>query len=1345
MTISLIDQIDDADEDHTQDEPNSVEASTSTLNQTQLNNKEDLFFLLESGPNNPNTVAPCSKSNGNRINSYTKPVETTSHLDIQQAAEAQLSPIFQEQRRQLSAIALSMQRSSNLEDLLEVAVRATQETLQANRVLIYRFDAANSGKVVAEALQRGWRPAKGETLAINCFGADQPQDYVTQQVVVIEDINSFELTPYQRQILEQLQVKASLSLPILMTGQVWGLLVVQQCSMPRHWQETEINLLYQISLKLTINLQQSEFLLKIKQQAEQEKAVVKVIDRIRQSLNIDMIFKTTTQEVRKLLKADRVAVYRFNSNWSGEFIAESVGSGWVKLVGPDIKTVWEDTHLQETQGGRYRNNEIFAVDDIYKVGHSQCHIDILEQFEIKAYMIVPVFNGQKLWGVLAAYQNSGPRHWQESEVSLLAQMGGQLGLSLQQAQMLSRTRFETEGDRVVAKIFENIRQSFDLHTIFRAITHEARQLLKADRVAVYRFNPDWSGEVIAEAVGAGWLSILQEQDKDTSLKENTTSNDRCTVKNLAAPSHTDTDTYLQATRGGGYARGERFKQIDDIYAAGFSPCYIETLEKYQARAYIIVPILQDSKVWGLLAAYQNSGPRRWEDFEVNLMLQLSTPLGIAVQQTEVRTRLLLNAEQITKAAERERTFAQIIDKIRQSLDISNIFKTTTQEVRQFLKADRVAVYRFNPDWSMEFISESVASGWVKLAESDAKKWEDTYLQETQGGRFRNNETLAVNDIYKVGHSQCHINLLEEIETKAYVMVPVFIGQKLWGLLAAYQNSSPRHWEELEVSLLAQSGSQLGIALQQAQFLLQIQQQAEREKTLARVTDRIGQSMDTNSIFNAVTQEVRQILKVDRVAVYRFNPDWTGDFVAESVSTGWVKLVGTDVGTKVKDTHLQETQGGRYRHNQSLAVDDIYKAGHALCHIEILERFEAKAYVLVPVFEGQRLWGLVCAYQNSGPRHWEEAEVNWLKQIGVQFGVALQRAGTLEQLRIQSEELAKAAAREKEAKEQLQQRVIQLLSAVKPVFSGDLTVRVPITEDAVGTIADAYNNTIQSLRKIVMQVQTAAVKVTQTSQSSEVSVVDLAEQARHQSQELTQALEQIQAMVSSTQAVATNAQQVEAAVQQANQTVRQGDIAMNRTVDGILQIRETVSETSKKIKQLSESSQKISKVVSLISNFTTQTQLLALNAAIEATRAGTYGRGFAVVADEVRSLARQSAEATTEIEKLVQEIQAETSAVSMAMDTGIQQVVSGTNLVTETRQSLNAIVAATAQISELVQGITQATLVQTQQSQTVTQVMTDVATITHQTVADSVQISDSFQELRATAEQLQASVGQFKVN
>ena len=234
------------------------------------------------------------------------------------------------------------------------------------------------------------------------------------------------------------------------------------------------------------------------------------------------------------------------------------------------------------------------------------------------------------------------------------------------------------------------------------------------------------------------------------------------------------------------------------------------------------------------------------------------------------------------------------------------------------------------------------------------------------------------------------------------------------------------------------------------------------------------------------------------------------------------------------------------------------------------------------------------------------------------------------------------------------------------------------------------------------------------------------------------------MVDSTQAVVANAELVQLAVQQANETVESGDTAMNLTVKAIQGIRETVAQTSKKIKRLSESSQKISKVVNLIGNFATQTNVLALNAAIEATRAGEYGKGFAVVADEVRSLSRQSAAATIEIEKLVQEIQAETGEVAVAMENGIQQVIEGTNLVSDTRQNLNAIVSATAEISQLIERITAATQKQMTQSVTVTKSMQDVAEIANKTFAESQEIATVFQDLSGMAQELLTTASKFKV-
>ncbi|MEO1180879.1 MAG: methyl-accepting chemotaxis protein, partial [Cyanobacteria bacterium J06636_28] len=338
-----------------------------------------------------------------------------------------------------------------------------------------------------------------------------------------------------------------------------------------------------------------------------------------------------------------------------------------------------------------------------------------------------------------------------------------------------------------------------------------------------------------------------------------------------------------------------------------------------------------------------------------------------------------------------------------------------------------------------------------------------------------------------------------------------------------------------------------------------------------------------------------------------------------------------------------------------------------------------------------------------------------------------------------------ATEQKALKESLQKRALELMLEVDPVSQGDLTVRAQVTADEIGTIADSYNATISSLKKIVSQVQTASQQVTTTASQNESSVQDLSIAAQQQTQEITVALEQLDQVVESIRAVATNADQAEAIVKQTTATVASSDAAMDRTVEGIIAIRETVAVTAKKVKRLGESSQKISGVVNLINEFAAQTNLLALNASIEAARAGEEGRGFAVVADEVRSLARQSAEATTEIENLVAEIQAETNEVVEAMELGTEQVVVGTQLVDETRESLNSIAQVTTEMKSLVNSITQATLSQSESSESVTSVMKDVANIAQKTSSDANKVSTSFRDLLEISQALQESVSQFKVS
>ncbi|MEH1836060.1 MAG: GAF domain-containing protein [Nostoc sp.] len=758
-------------------------------------------------------------------------------------------------------------------------------------------------------------------------------------------------------------------------------------------------------------------------QNEQQKALSGVIARIRESLDIDAIFKITVTEVRQLLKTDRVSVFRFypELGWEGEFLYEDVGAEWGSALAAKLR----DHCFAAEFAGLYQQGRIKAMADIYQASVSDCHVQMLERFQVRANIAAPLIKGQDLWGLLCIHQCSSPREWEASEIEFVQLIAEHLGVALQQADYLEQVKLQSaqlaqakarekaaQWQKTIAITVEKIRQFLDLESIFRTSTAELRQLLNADRVAIYRFNPDWSGEFVFESVAEGWISLMEQQLQRPELKENVS---ECSTKDLAKPPIAD--TYLQDTEGGSFSECEVYRICNDIYSAGFSDCYIKILEIYQARAYVIIAIYHGQKLWGMLAVYQNAQTRDWQKDEVYLLTQVGTQLGVALQQAEFIQQMQIQAAEISKAAERQRALANTVEKIRQSLEIEAIFKTTTQEVRRLLEVERVAIYRFYPDWSGEFVADSIVDGWTPMVKPQPVT-EGVLVQGKQAGKYARNE----------------------------VFVPISQGEKLWGLLVAYQNSQPRYWQDEEINLLAQVGVQLGVALQQAESLKQVQVQAqklaqaaarerkaaEREKALAATVEKIRQSLDIDTIFATSTEEVRRLLEVDRVTIYRFRPDWSGEFVAESLAQGWTPV--REIIPIVADDYLQETQGGDFVNGKILVIKDIYSANYSICHIALLELIEARAYMIVPIFQGEKLWGLLAAYQNIKPRDWQEDEVDLLMQIGTQLGVGLQQAELLKQTQHQKEELTQTI-------KELQHTQSQLIQSEKMAGLGQLVAGV----------------------------------------------------------------------------------------------------------------------------------------------------------------------------------------------------------------------------------------------------------------------------------------------------------------
>lgn len=342
------------------------------------------------------------------------------------------------------------------------------------------------------------------------------------------------------------------------------------------------------------------------------------------------------------------------------------------------------------------------------------------------------------------------------------------------------------------------------------------------------------------------------------------------------------------------------------------------------------------------------------------------------------------------------------------------------------------------------------------------------------------------------------------------------------------------------------------------------------------------------------------------------------------------------------------------------------------------------------------------------------------------------------------EATRKAEEQEQAKEDLQRQVIRLLDDVEGAARGDLTVQAEVTADVLGAVADSFNLTIQNLREIVQQVKDAARKVTKGSTESAAFAGSLSNDALRQAEELAVTLNSVQVMTDSIQRVAEAAREAEEVAHTASDTAHRGGEAVEHTVAGILQIRETVAETTRKVKRLAESSQEISKIVAVISTIASRTNLLALNASIEAARAGEAGRGFAVVADEVRQLADRSAKALKEIEQIVMQIQSETGSVMTAMEEGTQQVIEGTKRAEQAKRALEDIIQVSNRIDTLVREIKADTVEQTETSRAVAQVMQSVELTAQETSQEAQRVSSALQNLVGVARDLLNSVERFRV-
>ena len=784
------------------------------------------------------------------------------------------------------------------------------------------------------------------------------------------------------------------------------------------------------------NIQPTEQKTKI--QEYRNSSFTDVIEQIANEQRSEDFLNMTVEEVRPLLRCDRVLIYSLNQDSYGLVIAESVAAGWSKALGRTI----DDPCFAARYVEKYRQGRVRAWDNVYCEDATPCYLEQLEALEVKAKIVAPIINEGQLFGLLIAHQCSNTRNWQEQEINWITEIATQVGLMLEytkispenpQEEPQQSAEIESKWNQNFTDAIQYIRQSLKKEDILKASVKEVRRILHCDRVVVYSMNQDNYGMIVAESVAAAWTRAQGRVINDPCFEAK----------------------YLDQYRNG------RVRAWSNIYESGLTRCYIEQLEELEVKANLVTPIINEGNLFGLLVAHQCSDFRDWQEPEIRWIAQIATQVGFALDNA----KLLADAKQVQYQLENETNltnyFTDATRYIRESLDQEDILEVTVEEVRRVLGCDRVVVYSMNQDNHGLIVAESVAPGWTRAEGTVIKDpcFEAKYLDKYRNGRVR-----AWSNIYESGFTSCYIQQLEKLEVKANLVTPIVNEGKLFGLLVAHQCSDFREWQQPEIRWVTNIATQVGFALDNAQVLAnakglsrQIEDDTKWTKYFTDVIHHIRQSLRREDILETSVQEVRRILNCDRVVLYSLNHNLRyGTVIAESVAPRWTRALGK----KIDDPCFDTTYRKNYLDGRARAWNNIREAGMSPCYIEQLEKLEVKANLVTPVINEGKLFGLLVAHQCSNPRQWQQPEIRWMTEVATQVGFALDNAKLLadaQQLTQQVEEESKWTEYFTDAVQQIRQSLTTedilktSVREVRRILNCDRTVIYSLSPDSNGIV------------------------------------------------------------------------------------------------------------------------------------------------------------------------------------------------------------------------------------------------------------------------------------------------------
>ncbi|WP_197046345.1 diguanylate cyclase domain-containing protein [Planktothrix paucivesiculata] len=911
---------------------------------------------------------------------------------------------------------LTQQIHQNLElgEILNVMVKGIRAILGCDRAVVYRFLPDGDGVVAEESVSPEATPILGQLIYDPCFQAKWVDRYRHGQISSIEDVETRPLQACYKELLQRLQIAANLVVPILLPRSpspqtsptlpdLWGLLIVHQCQSSRHWTTLDIKFMQQMAMQLGIAIQYREadhHLRQLYQQKPQGISLpIQEINATHDCQCSDLGNEYLTEKsnnaisITELNGLDRLQtpIWIFDIEnlqmWWANRAALHIWNATDReeLIQRNFHDISEATRIRLNaylQQFKYKKNitETWTFYPESKPMSVRCNCSEIQIETGRMAMLVE--------GITEVANQSSPETLRAIEVlnhtTVMISLYTLEGVPLMQ----NPSALECYGDTLHPNLNNDnafVRHFVDPKIGETAIVTAQSGAIFSIETQVYTLNGiRWHGldvRCTRDPVTGNAMLLVNEKDiteKQSALIQYLHTEQELRWKEALLRSMTDTSNlafFVVDNRTDNILYfNHRFCEIWQI-----EHLEIKMLEGVLKNNDIIpdcIPLIADVPAFA-----ESCKPLQSEENRMVIEDAIAFSDGRTIRRFSSQIR-----DQDDHYFGRLYIFEDISD--RQQVEIN--LKESEERYRSVIAA------------MGEGIVLQQADGQITACNQSAEKILGLTIHQMTGLTSIDARWRAIQNDGSPFPGENHPAMVTLRTGKPEFDVTMGVHKPDGTLTWISINSQPLfHADRPQAYAVVASFSDITVRKQAEETL---KQQAERERMIYGITQRIRQSLDLDEILQTTVAEVRQFLQTDRVIIYRFNPDWSGVVVKESVSAGTKSVLNQ----KITDSYFVENQGKSYEQNTLKQTSDIYNAEINPCHLELLEKLQVRAILVVPILQSPGLWGLLVAHHCTGPREWHPLETELLKQLAIQLAIAIHQSELHQQLQLANQQLQNLA-------------------------------------------------------------------------------------------------------------------------------------------------------------------------------------------------------------------------------------------------------------------------------------------------------------------------------------------------